>query len=88
MSRTFESSTASMKYCDGVLVVRLAASDSHQGCELHDVLLALAIDDVAAEAPFGHEHGVSRDLTSALQHLARAQGPGTEQLFHERELFL
>ena len=61
-----------MKYCDGV--------PGHEadgvreppvlGRELHDVLFAFGVDDVAAQAPRGDEGGVRRHLAGALEELA------------------
>ena len=56
------------------------------GRKLHDVLFALSIEDVLAQAPSGNECAVRHSIAGALEELARAKSPREEQRFQEREL--
>ena len=86
-----------IRVLDGVDEIRRRRSRRHAWAfpdppvlrrELHDVLFALGIDDVFAQAPAGNECAVRRRLTSALEELAGAKRPGEVERFQERELFL
>jgi hypothetical protein len=50
------------------------------------VLLALRVDDEAAQATARNEGGVVRHFAGALQEVARRETAGDEHRLHEREI--
>jgi len=55
--------------------------------ELHDVLFALGVDDVVAEAAGGHERGVLCDIAGSLQELTGAEPPVQKRGPDDGEIF-
>ena len=64
-----------MKYVEGARVVEAGriGQPPRLGRKLDDVLFALRVDYVVAQAPAGHERGVLGDVAGALQKLARGE---------------
>src|SRR5262249_1568565 len=58
------------------------------GRELHDVLVALGVDDVTAQAALGDEDRMGGDIPAALNELARPKHLRQEERPHEREILV